>query len=181
MQKNRAERVRFFYIKNKEGVVEFRKIDLERDFELCLQYRQDSYFCSFQSLEGFAESVGENGLDYRHKMLARSNDPRWGYFHVYMQERIVGQIEFKTYSHLEQIGYVHLFYLEPSLRGKGLFKQLHQFVVQQMTVCTGAVLAVARENHVALQAYQKQGWIRQEAKNEQLDYLICCFSSEKKS
>ncbi|STR45279.1 GNAT family N-acetyltransferase [Iodobacter fluviatilis] len=160
--------------------MEFKKIDPQHDFDLCLQFRKDAYFCSFQTWAGFTEFVGLDGADYHHKILSRIDDPRWGYFHVHSEGQIIGQIEFKTYSHLEQTGYVHLFYLAPEYRGKGYFKQLNQFVMAQLenANCAVAVLALGRENHAAMGAYQKNGWLMQGAKNERSDYWAYHLNSQ---
>jgi GNAT superfamily N-acetyltransferase len=158
-------------------MLEFKKINLQRDFDLCLQFRKDAYFCSFHTLDGFTEFVGVDAADYRNKILSRIDDPQWGYFHVYLDEQIIGQIEFKTYSHLEQTGYVHLFYLAPEYRGKAYFRVLNQFAIEQLQAanCLAAVLAVGLDNHVAMAAYQKNGWFMQSAKNECSDYWIHHF------
>ncbi|MEJ2794626.1 GNAT family N-acetyltransferase [Iodobacter sp. LRB] len=160
--------------------MEFKKIDVQCDFDLCLKFRKDAYLCSFHTLDSFTEFVGVDGADYHHKILSRIDDPQWGYFHVYSEGQIIGQIEFKTYSHLEQTGYVHLFYLAPEYRGKGYFKLLNQFVITRLQAasCVAAVLALGRENRAAMEAYQKNGWLMQGAKNERSDYWIHHLSSQ---
>ncbi|NHQ88057.1 GNAT family N-acetyltransferase [Iodobacter sp. HSC-16F04] len=160
--------------------MQFKKIDPQRDFDLCLQFRKDAFFCSFQSLDGFTEFVGVDGADYRNKIIVRSNDPQWVYVQVYLADQVIGQIELKTYSHLEQTGYVHLFYLVPEFRGKGYFKRLNQFAITQLQAanCKAAVLAVGRDNQAAMAAYQKNGWLMQGAKNERSDYWVHHLSSQ---
>lgn len=141
----------------------FARLDLQESFGLALEFRRDSFACSFGNENGFWSEVGAGGSLYREKIASRISDPAWGYFHALHAGRIIGQVEFKDYSQYEGWGYVHLFYLVPSYRGLGLFKQLEAFVIAALRArqCKGVVLSVARGNERALQAYRSHGWLRE--------------------
>ncbi|MFC4161091.1 GNAT family N-acetyltransferase [Chitinimonas lacunae] len=138
----------------------FEKIDLAH-FSVCVQFRTDSYQCSFGSTMGLAEEMGPDGQRYREKIELRGRDARWGYYHVWQGDEIIGQLEFRSYSEQQEgWGYVHLFYLAPAFRGRGLFPTLQDFVTDALRAqrCRGAFLSVSPTNTRALRCYQKHGW-----------------------
>jgi len=138
----------------------FEVINVDANFSDCVQFREDSYFCSFGTSEGYLETIGENGTIYRSKLLSRLSSPEWGYFHIWSGDQLIGQLEFKSHSEIAGFGYIHLIYLIPNYRGQGLSDAIHQFLIEQLTLmgCLGAVLSVSRENKRAVNFYQKQGW-----------------------
>ena len=140
--------------------IEFKAINFKRDFSYCLNFRKDSYHCSFGILEGFEESVGENGALYFQKIEERSRSIDWKYIHVWSGEKIIGQLEFKSFSQKSNLGYVHLFYLIPEYRGQGLSAFLHEYVKEQLQEMgvQGAVLSVNKSNARAIAFYKKHHW-----------------------
>lgn len=165
-----------------QPTLKFRALDLDANFERALAFRRDSYLCSFGRVDGFWDEVGIQGALYRAKLAERMHDPAWGYFHAWHGGRIVGQVEFKDFSGIEGLsdyGYVHLFYLVPSYRGRGLFKQLEGFVFDTLRARgrAGAVLSVARGNAPALAAYRSHGWRcwAQNPKHEETNYFAISF------
>lgn len=138
----------------------FEPINLEINFRDCVQFRKDSYFCSFGTFEGYIETIGTKGEDYRTKLHSRLNSPEWGYYHLWCDDTLIGQLEFKSHSDIEYYGYIHLIYLIPSYRGQGLSDTIHRFLIKQLKVmgCIGAVLSVSRTNKRAVGFYQKNGW-----------------------
>lgn len=142
--------------------IDFRRLDVAGDFDVALRFRRDSYHCSFGSLDGFDDEVGIDGALYRAKLEQRAHDPRWFYFHLWFDDAIIGQLEFRSFSDWPERGYVHLFYLAPAWRGKRLFRRLHAYVavVLKAQGCGGAALSVSRTNQAALRAYARLGWYR---------------------
>jgi diamine N-acetyltransferase len=134
----------------------FEQIDLNTNFTNCFQFREDSYFCSFGTHEGYVETVS----DYHSKLLSRIGLNEWGYFHLWNGGELIGQLEFKSYSEVTGYGYIHLVYLIPSYRGLGLSDIIHRFLIEQLKLmgCIGAVLSVSRTNKQAVSFYHKNGW-----------------------
>ncbi|WP_434664550.1 GNAT family N-acetyltransferase [Aeromonas sp. NJAU223] len=137
-------------------LVEFKEINLERDFELCLEARRDAYFCSFHTHDGFAEFIS----GYRDKIQQRQTQPGWFYSHIWADEKLVGQLEFRSFSDDAETGYVQLIYLFPDYRGTGLAAQLQAYIRHQLCIagCRWAMLSVSRTNVRALNHYRRFGW-----------------------
>lgn len=53
--------------------LEFNTIDLDRDYELCVQARRDAYFCSFHTHDGFADFID----GYRERICDRLGQTQW--------------------------------------------------------------------------------------------------------
>ena len=81
------------------------------------------------------------------------------HFHIWQQNEIIGQLEFRGYSQIECYGYVHLFYLIKKIRGKGCSHLLNKYVLTKLKEmgCKGALLSVSKENSRAKQYYKKNG------------------------
>jgi len=140
--------------------IQYKKIDLNGNFERALTFRLDSFVCSFGSDQEFWQEAGTAGHIYRDKLEQRKDDEAWRYYHVWHAGRIVGQLEFRTFSDWDTLGYVHLFYLIREYRGIGVFDHLHRFVEEQLIMagCSGAVLSASKTNLPALKAYERHGW-----------------------
>jgi GNAT superfamily N-acetyltransferase len=138
----------------------FEPINLEANFSECVQFREDSYSCSFGTSEGYLETIGQHGAFYHAKLLSRIGSPEWGYFHLWDGDKLIGQLEFTCQSEIERFGYIHLIYLAPKYRGIGLSKAIHDFLIKRLIVmgCIGAVLSVSRTNKRAIHYYQNNGW-----------------------
>ncbi|MBJ7537423.1 GNAT family N-acetyltransferase [Marinomonas transparens] len=136
--------------------VDFKRINVEDDFQTCVDFRRDSYFCSFDTYEGFEASI----VGYQDNLFLKVGNPDYFYFHLWAQGKIIGQLEFRAFSELADTGYVNLIYLISEYRGSGLAAQLQQFIAEQLMEkgCKGALLSVSRTNRRALNHYQGWGW-----------------------
>ena len=141
----------------------FAPIDLARDIELCIRFREDSYICSFGDAAQF-HGEDNSGVDHYRKFLSDrlANDPE-SCQHVWLGERIVGQLEFGKVRLDPSIGYVNLFYLIPELRGQGHGAALDEraqafFLARNLR---RARLSVSVQNASAWRFYRKHGWVDQ--------------------
>lgn len=158
----------------------FKPIDVQQHYEQCVAFRQDAYFCSFQSLTGFEQFLS----GYRERMVERIHNPRWFYRHVWSDEQIIGQLEFRTYCEIddinEQTGYVNLIYLKAEYRGKGLAGKLQDYIAEQLIAagCQRCLLSVSRTNLRALSHYQRFGWhfLKPNPKHVMTDFYLRVFS-----
>ncbi|MEG0175236.1 MAG: GNAT family N-acetyltransferase [Aeromonas sp.] len=150
--------------------VEFKEINLERDFELCLEARRDAYFCSFETYNGFAEFI----TGYRERILERQEQTEWFYLHVLVDDKIVGQLEFRSFSDDPETGYVQLIYLFPAYRGTCLAAELQAHIRQQLhsAGCKWVMLSVSRTNLRAINHYRRFGWVflRPNPKHAETDF-----------
>lgn len=136
----------------------FKPIDLTADAEVCIQFRRDSFICSFGN-DGFFDGAGPHGVDYLERLRKRQAKFPDGYVHVWHRGRIIGQMEMQILDE-PPIGYVNLFYLIPEMRGSGAAASLHAYA---MAFCTKhrvrlARLSVSPTNLRAIAFYQKHGW-----------------------
>ena len=133
---------------NKE--IKFKNIAIEQDFGHCLRFRRDSYFCSFQTYIGYEASV----QGYEERMHLRLQDPRWHYVHLWDNNNLVGQLEFRSYSDFAHTGYVHLIYLIPAYRGTQAAAQAQDYIAQTLVAegCTQAILSVSPRQYTCCAA-----------------------------
>jgi GNAT superfamily N-acetyltransferase len=138
--------------------IAFERIDLGRHADVCIGFRRDAYFCSFDSGDPFdADTGGATG--YLEWLRGRALALPDGIVHVWRADRIIGQIE----AQVRQApcgGYVNLFYLVPEERGSGVGNVLHEYVVA-LFIRHGALsarLSVSSANARALRYYTKHGW-----------------------
>lgn len=136
--------------------IEYRVIDVERDYTTCYEFRRDSYFSSFATYQGYETSIE----GYKERLLERINHPDWFYFHLWHNDNIIGQLEFRCFSPREETGYLNLIYLIPAYRGVGLASQLQDFIANYLRGrgCLYCMLSVSRTNQRALNHYAKFGW-----------------------
>lgn len=136
--------------------IEFEPIDINSDFDLCVAFRRDSYFCSFNTYDGYEESI----VGYRERMTKRLASPEWFYRHVWLDDEVIGQLEFRSFSDYPDTGYVHLIYLVPDYRGTGVVDQLEEYIAEQLSGagCVYAILSVSRLNERAIRHYTRWGW-----------------------
>lgn len=136
--------------------IEFKRINLERDFEFCVEARRDAYFCSFDTHDGFAEFIS----GYRERILERQEQTEWFYRHIWAGDEIIGQLEFRSFSDEPETGYVQLIYLFPDYRGTGLAAELQAHIRCQLLSegCKWAMLSVSRTNMRAINHYHRFGW-----------------------
>jgi ribosomal protein S18 acetylase RimI-like enzyme len=78
-----------------------------------------------------------------------------------MEEKIIGQLELGESKSSGHAGYVHLYYLVPEWRSKGLSEALDKFAMNFL-ISLGfkkVRLSVSPTNLRAVQFYKKNGWI----------------------
>ncbi len=132
-------------------------VDLEKTFNLCIQFREDTYQCSFQNLKGCSDQVEFNGEKYG-KYL-RSYKPE-GLRHIVYKGGIIGQLEFKLMPTNPKIGYINLIYVAQSYRGRGVAEKAMNFVMEYFknNSCEEVMLSVSRTNQRAIKYYLKHGF-----------------------
>lgn len=133
----------------------FIRIDLEKQRDILIQFRKDSFAASFGSTEGFGD-VG----DYLDWLTANSIQFPDGFMMVMEEERPIGQLELTLTEYEGRIiGYVNLYYLIPDKRGCGFGRKLHEYALDFFSE-NGAKeyhLRVSPTNLPALTFYQKAG------------------------
>ncbi|MEM7245756.1 MAG: GNAT family N-acetyltransferase [Acidobacteriota bacterium] len=139
----------------------FREIDVERDAETCIQFRADSFACSFGSDERFYQEAGPGCQHYLDVLRRRNEELPGSCVHAWLDDRIVGQVELRLHPQRADVGRVLLFYLEPEHRGRGLAAQLDGYAIEILSGagCSRASLRVSPTNEPAIRFYRRQGWI----------------------
>lgn len=137
---------------------EFRPVNVDDHFSVCMAFRRDAFVCTFQSDHGFGPFIH----GYEDRMRARLVDPRWYYIHIWDDDQIIGQLEFKCFSDEAETGYIHLIYLIPEYRGSGVADIAQQFMADTLhqAGCQAMLLTVSRTNVRALRHYRRWGWQR---------------------
>jgi ribosomal protein S18 acetylase RimI-like enzyme len=138
----------------------FREIDLDRDAEICIQFRADSFVESFGSAERFYRAAGDGAKDYLEGLRAKNREWPGSCVHAWLDDRIVGQIEARREGTDSSRAHVLLYYLRPELRGLGLGEQLDAYVIRLCRAAgvSAATLRVSPTNSRAMAFYRKQGW-----------------------
>ena len=153
----------------------FKKIDVESHFDTCLKFREELFVSEFGSDYGFSQWADR----YKNKMSSRIDKDQWFYIHVWESSQIIGQLEFRSFSKEQHVGYIHFFFVIKELRGSEAAKLIHRYVVEQMSRqgCNGAVLSVNHLNARALAFYKRLGWkfICKNPKYEKVDYYRLNF------
>jgi len=135
-----------------------RPIDLDSHASVCVEFRRDSFLCSF-GVDGFFDEAGVAGVHYIERLRSRTAKFPDGYVHAWLGDTIVGQIEMQILDE-PRIGYVNLFYLVERLRGAGFSDDLQEYSMRFMVrhgVDT-VRLSVSPTNARALAYYRKHGW-----------------------
>ena len=139
--------------------ITFKNIDFEKDAELCIQFRADSYLISFGSTDAFFEKDGKGDQRYIAWLKDRIGATYAG-FHIWHQDKIIGQIEMGRRLPEDQFGYINLYYLIPEMRGKGLSLEVEEFSMSYLKGLgfNRARLSVSPTNLRAINFYLKNGW-----------------------
>ena len=140
-------------------MLEFKTIDLVHHRDTCVQFRRDSYACSFaDGKQRFDKENGTDGSGYIEWLGKRLAEFPQGCVHVWNQSVIIGQIESRLRE--DRSGYVNLFYLEPGSRGRGLGRELHEYAVDLFASLNVQIvrLTVSEENENAMRFYRCLGW-----------------------
>jgi len=138
----------------------FREIDLEKDAEICIQFRADSFVESFGSAERFYNAAGEAAKDYLAGLRSKNLEWPGSCVHAWLGDTIAGQIELRRDRADPSRAHVLLYYLRPDLRGLGLGEQLDVYVRE---LCRAAgvhttTLRVSPGNRRAMAFYRRKGW-----------------------
>lgn len=139
---------------------QFLPIDLHNHLELCRQFREDSYRCSFGTTSLFYEHFGEKGERYGIWLQEKLEYLPGSAMHLWLDAEIIGQVELDIYDPEPQCGYVNLFYLKPEYRNRGIGQFLEEYA-QQYFLSLGlrkARLSVALAQEQALRFYRKHNW-----------------------
>ncbi len=74
--------------------VEFKAVDLEKYLTFCFAARKDAYYCSFGTYADFDDFIA----GYRERILEGQSLDGWFYIHVWLDGKLVGQLEFRSFS-----------------------------------------------------------------------------------
>ncbi|KAM3099112.1 GNAT family N-acetyltransferase [Phormidesmis sp. 146-12] len=142
------------------STLEFKPINLELHQELCIQFRADSFVCSFGSSDRFYQEDA-SGAKYLQWLKQRMTEMPNSCVHIWKGEQIIGQIEMQRWRLNPEAGYVNLFYLTPEFRGQGLGQQLDRYAASffKQLGCKTARLNVSPTNLGAMRFYLKYGWV----------------------
>ncbi|MFN8546624.1 MAG: GNAT family N-acetyltransferase [Candidatus Eisenbacteria bacterium] len=138
--------------------LDFKPIDLDAHASTCVEFRRDSFLCSF-GVDRFFDEAGPDGEHYIEHLRSRMNTFPDGYVHAWDGDRIVGQMEMQILD-TPRRGYVNLFYLVEEMRGAGVSGELQAYAMAFMR-CHGvqtAQLSVSPTNARALAYYRRHGW-----------------------
>ncbi|MFD9627281.1 GNAT family N-acetyltransferase [Peribacillus muralis] len=142
----------------------FRTIDIDKDKDMIVAFRKDSYVVSFGSEEGFGDE-----RSYLNRIKERVRQFPDGQVIIERDLEPIGQMELQIREHEgTEIGYVNLFYLIPEYRSKGLGKELvgyaeaffRKFGVSEYQ------LRVSPDNQGAIRLYTKSGMVKLREENE---------------
>ncbi|MBD2249326.1 hypothetical protein [Nostoc sp. FACHB-888] len=86
-----------------------------RGQDLCVQFRADSFICSFGSATRFYKKDGSGSEEYLQWLRQRITEILNSCVHVWKEEQIIGQIEMMRCQHDSSVGYVNLFYLTENI------------------------------------------------------------------
>ena len=143
----------------KYGELDFKKINLDKHSEVAIKFRAESYSASFGTDKGFWEKDGLGGKKYI-DWLKNQDSKKFGAFHVWLKDEIIGQMELGLFKDDKSWGYVNLYYLKNEFHGKGYSKYLDDFAVNFLKSLgvKKAKLSVSPSNIRALRFYEKNGW-----------------------
>ena len=155
----------------------FAPIDLGRDAGVCLAFRRDMYACSFGTEDGLEEEMGPQGELYLAQLARRIAQLPEGNAHLWSGDAIVAQTEMSLLEEEPGVGYVHLFYVAPEHRGRGLGRVLHRHAAAVFTARGMRLmrLSVGTHNASAIAFYRAAGWRRvgPRAHREPMDVMEC--------
>lgn len=142
----------------------FRTIDTDKDKDIIVKFRKDSFVVSFGSEDGFGD---EN--TYLQRMKERVRKFPDGQVIIEKDQEPIGQMELQIREYEgTEIGYVNLFYLIPEYRSKGLGKELVRYAenfFRQFNV-SEYHLRVSPDNQRAIRLYTSSGMMKISEENE---------------
>ncbi|WP_409253831.1 N-acetyltransferase family protein [Bacillus sp. SCS-153A] len=134
--------------------MQFTPIDLGIHRKNVIDFRRDSFAVSFKDTSGFDEK------EYLEWLKEKIKEFPAGFVMVVEKGEPVGQLELSTREHEgRRIGYVHLYYLSPEYRGKGIGTEIHRYALQYFKTqsVTEFHLRVSPTNIPARKFYRKIG------------------------
>jgi RimJ/RimL family protein N-acetyltransferase len=132
----------------------FKTIDLEVHEQYVIDFRRDSFKVSFNDISGF------NKADYLNWLNVKIKEFPKGFVMIEEDGDLIGQLELSTREHKgRRIGYVHLYYLKPEHRQKGLGNEIHSYALQffMEQKVKEYHLRVSPTNSQAIRFYEKIG------------------------
>ncbi|WP_230163479.1 GNAT family N-acetyltransferase, partial [Peribacillus simplex] len=142
----------------------FRTIDTDKDKDIIIKFRKDSFVVSFGSEDGFGD---EN--TYLQRMKERVRKFPDGQVIIEKDQEPIGQMELQIREYEgTEIGYVNLFYLIPEHRSKGLGNELVRYAerfFRQFNV-SEYHLRVSPDNQRAIRLYTDTGMMKISEENE---------------
>ena len=134
------------------------QLDLHQD--ICVSFREDSFVVSFGDAKKFYEEDGKGAERYIDWLKAKISRDASSAVHVWRGDNIIGQIEMGKLRNDPSRGYVFLYYLILSERGRGLGKVLDDHAMEYFKTqeLQRAQLSVSPQNIPAISFYVKRGW-----------------------
>jgi ribosomal protein S18 acetylase RimI-like enzyme len=135
-------------------------IQLELHRDTCVSFREDSFVVSFGDSKKFYEEDGKGAERYIDWLKAKISRDPFSAVHVWRGDNIIGQIEMGKLRSDPSCGYVNLYYLIASERGRGLGKLLDDHAIEyfKSQQLQRAQLSVSPQNILAISFYEKRGW-----------------------
>jgi GNAT superfamily N-acetyltransferase len=145
----------------KTSRLQFLEIDVDRDRDVCIQFRADSFVASFGSDHRFFADAGPDCRHYLDDLREKNRDLPGSCVHAWLEGRIVGQLEMRRDREDGRCARVLLYYLAPDVRGSGLGDELDDYVLALLRRegFVRAQLRVSPTNVRAIAYYRKHGWI----------------------
>lgn len=146
----------------------FRTINVEKDQDLIIKFRKDSYVVSFGTEEGFGDEIA-----YINRIKERVNKFPDGQVIIEEENLPIGQMELQIREYCGTgIGYVNLYYLIPEYRSKGLGMELIRYAENFFRKANVSEyhLRVSPDNQRAIRLYIKSGMEKVCEENEK--YLV---------
>jgi GNAT superfamily N-acetyltransferase len=107
----------------------FRPVQLPAHAAICLQFTADAYVCSFGDASRFLSGSHHylKPAKYLEWLQEKLTSAPASVVHVWLGDEIIGQMELGADRHDPTVGYVHLYYLVPHMRGKGVSRFLDEY------------------------------------------------------
>ncbi len=140
-----------------KAVLRYLPVDWPAAAMQCVDFRRDAWRVSYGTIDGFSEA------DTLAWFEALANNQEYIFLHVWLAEKIIGQIEYRApvLAQGSIIGaYINLLYLIPSHRGCGLGQQIHDKIISDLRSkdCQQVRLRVIKSNTAARRFYAVHGW-----------------------
>ncbi|MNJ96663.1 Mycothiol acetyltransferase [compost metagenome] len=140
--------------------LKFEPVNIDEARDICVAFRADSFAVSFGDVSKFYGPDGNGADKYIEWLKAKVEKDPFSVLHVWLDEKIIGQMELGQLRDSPEFGYVNLFYLTPEHRGRGLGAELEKHAVEyfKMRGHQIARLCVSPTNAPAVSFYKKMGW-----------------------